>query len=449
MMKHYYNYLICSLLLGIFTLMGCREDEKLNLTTYPVNRPSIVISNTEGTSEVALNAVYNQDGVLDVNGLVSRTYTLRLATPSPEDAIVTFELLSVNIPIENIELSETEVVIPAGLDEASFIVNLKNEDFSFAEEDFEAKKYELGVRARVKGYKMDETEFFESKVVVEKEAYVASCYVVGQFGNRASFDRLYVDGEITNTDPISYTFKVQMDKPSKSDVRVRLATTGLGEQFMDDVTITPNDIVIPAGQLSTGDITWTVTDDFLLQTEEEESHSLALTASIECDDPKVILDEERNTLTFAINKLFKFIEMVGNVESNWSRLSMQGWTTDIDPTVDYGFGTNNLIDGRDNTNVRKKDGFWWFIVDMKSVKTIAGISLIYYKPTNCPPRVSVSISVDNVTWLTTGSLDVPTSKEHHFKFLSPTEVRYVKYELFEPGTVGSDVNGIFIYEPND
>lgn len=449
-MKHYYNYFIYSLLLGIFAFIGCREDEELNLTTYPINRTSIVISDTKEASEVTLNASYKQDGTLGVDGIISRTYTLRLASPSPEDAIVTFELLSVNIPVENIEQNETEVVIPAGSTEASVIVNLKNEDFSFAVENFEATKYELGVRAHVKGYKMNETEVVESKVIINKEAYVASCYVVGQSGNSVSFERLCVDGAIINTDPISYTFKVQLNKPSKSDVRVRLATTGLNEPFMDDITITPSDIIIPAGQLSTDNITWTITDEFLLQTQEPESHTLILTASVECDDPMVVLDKERNFLTFNIAKIFKYIEIVNSVESNWANLSKDGWTVDLDPTVSG--NANNLIDGREvgyNTDVYKDYAGFWFIVDMKTVKTMAGISLTYYATDYCPQKVRISTSLDNVNWTVAGTLDTPPKKAHYFKFLTLTEARYLKYDMLTPGTEGCDVMEVYIYESND
>ena len=58
-----------------------------------------------------------------------------------------------------------------------------------------------------------------------------------------------------NPDPISYTFKVELDKPARKDIRINLTTTGLEDKFMKDITVTPAEIVIPAGELSSEDIT--------------------------------------------------------------------------------------------------------------------------------------------------------------------------------------------------
>ena len=39
---------------------------------------------------------------------------------------------------------------------------------------------------------------------------------------------------------------------------------------MNDITVTPAEIVIPAGELESAEVTWTITDDFLLTTADPE-----------------------------------------------------------------------------------------------------------------------------------------------------------------------------------
>ena len=72
---------------------------------------------------------------------------------------------------------------------------------------------------------------------------------------------------------------MKLDKPARKDVKVKLATTGLDEQFMKNITVTPAEITIAAGELESAEVTWTITDDFLLTTAGEESHTLVVTAS--------------------------------------------------------------------------------------------------------------------------------------------------------------------------
>lgn len=302
-MKAHYK-LFLSLAIGSFvTFAGCQDDEVVDLVKYPVNQPAITIDDAEGASKATLTAVYKSDGTLELDGPVTRTYTFHFAA-SPEDATVTFDIINTNIPKENVEISATKVVLPAGSTDASVTVTLKDEDFSFAASNYDATTYELGVKASVEGYKIG-TEPIESKVVIEKEAYTASCSVVGESGNNVTFERAFSQGAIVNPDPISYTFKMKLDKPARKDVKVKLATTGLDEQFMKNITVTPAEITIAAGELESAEVTWTITDDFLLTTAGEESHTLVVTASAESEDPVVKVNSKENFLTFNVDKVLR------------------------------------------------------------------------------------------------------------------------------------------------
>ena len=142
-MKAHYK-LFLSLALGLFiTFAGCQDDEVVDLVKYPVNQPVITIDDAEGASKATLTAVYKSDGTLKLDGPVTRTYTFHFAA-SPEDATVTFDIINTNIPKENVEISDTKVVLPAGSTDASVTVTLKDEDFSFAASNYDAATYELG-----------------------------------------------------------------------------------------------------------------------------------------------------------------------------------------------------------------------------------------------------------------------------------------------------------------
>lgn len=443
-MKAHYR-LFLSLAIGSFvTFAGCQDDEVVDLVKYPVNQPAITIDDAEGASKATLTAVYKSDGTLELNGPVTRTYTFHFAA-SPEDATVTFDIINTNIPKESVEISTTKVVLPAGSTDASVTVALKDEDFSFAAPNYDATTYELGVKASVEGYKIG-TEPIESKVIIEKEAYTASCSVVGENGNSATFERAFSQGTIVNPDPISYTFKMKLDKPARKDVKVKLATTGLGEQFMNDITVTPAEIIIPAGELESADITWSITDAFLLTTADSETHTLVVTASAESEDPVVVENKQKNFLTFNVNKVFRNFGYVSDKVTNWVELDKTGWSVELTPGLRNG---NVLIDGRGGSSGGSvyKTGDWWFVVDMKSEKTMTGLGIDYYHniSASSPKKVTISTSMDNETWVTQGTLDTPQAYNHYFQFFTPQNARYVKVELTGRYNSYIDATEVYIY----
>ena len=304
----------------------------------------------------------------------------------------------------------------------------------------------LGVKASVEGYKIG-TEPIESKVVIEKEAYTASCSVVGESGNNVTFERAFSQGAIVNPDPISYTFKMKLDKPARKDVKVKLATTGLDQQFMNDITVTPAEIVIPAGELESAEVTWTITDDFLLTTADPETHTLVVTASAESEDPVVVENKNEKFLTFNVNKAFRNFGYVSDKVTNWVELAKTGWSVELDPSL-WSNG-NILIDGKGGSSGSDiyKSGDFWFVVDMKSEKTMTGLGIDYYNngSASSPKKVTISTSIDNETWVTQGTVDTPQSYNHYFQFFTPQNTRYVKVELAGRYNGYIDLTEVYIY----
>lgn len=441
-MKAHYKLFLFLAIGSFVTFAGCQDDEVVDLVKYPVNQPAITIDDAEGASKATLTAVYKSDGTLELNGPVTRTYTFHFAA-SPEDATITFDVINTNIPKENVEISATKVVLPAGSTDASVTVTLKDEDFSFAASNYDAATYELGVKASVEGYKIG-TEPIESKVVIEKEAYTASCSVVGENGNNVSFERAYSQGSIVNPDPISYTFKMMLDKPARKDVKVKLATTGLDEKFMSNISVTPAEIIIPAGQLESAEITWSITNDFLLTTTEEESHTLIVTSSVESEDPVVTINSKDNFLTFNVYKVLRNFKYLSSIGSNWTELSKNGWGAEIPSGVSGRAG--NLIDGDGGSwgsDVYSSNPFW-FVIDMKSAQTFFALGMDYYY-TNAPRKVRISTSLDNETWTSQGVLETPQAGNHYFQFFSSITARYVKVELLASFSSYIDVTEVYIY----
>lgn len=441
-MKAHYKFFL-SLAIGSFvTFAGCQDDEVVDLVKYPVNQPAITINDAEGASKATLTAVYKSDGTLELNGPVTRTYTFHFAA-SPEDATVTFDVINTNIPKENVEISDTKVVLPAGSTDASVTVTLKDEDFSFAASNYDAATYELGVKASVEGYKIG-TESIESKIVIEKEAYIASCSVVGENGNTVSFERAFSQGAIVNTDPISYAFKMKLDKPARKDVKVKLATTGLDEKFMNKITVTPAEITIPAGELESAEITWSITDDFLLTTTEAEFHTLVVAASVESEDPVVKVNSKENILTFNVDKVVRNFKYLSAIGSNWVELSKDGWGAEIPSGVSG--SASYLIDGNGGSygsDVYSSNPFW-FVIDMKSPQTFLALGMDYYY-TYAAKKVRISTSLDNETWTSQGVLEAPRAGNHYFEFFSSITARYVKVELLAGFSSYIDVTEVYIY----
>ena len=441
-MKAHYK-LFLSLAIGSFvTFAGCQDDEVVDLVKYPVNQPAITINDAEGASKATLTAVYKSDGTLELNGPVTRTYTFHFAA-SPEDATVTFDVINTNIPKENVEISDTKVVLPAGSTDASVTVTLKDEDFSFAASNYDAATYELGVKASVEGYKIG-TESIESKIVIEKEAYIASCSVVGENGNTVSFERAFSQGAIVNTDPISYAFKMKLDKPARKDVKVKLATTGLDEKFMNKITVTPAEITIPAGELESAEITWSITYDFLLTTTEAEFHTLVVAASVEREDPVVKVNSKENIITFNVDKVVRNFKYLSAIGSNWVELSKDGWGAEIPSGVSG--SASYLIDGNGGSygsDVYSSNPFW-FVIDMKSPQTFLALGMDYYY-TYAAKKVRISTSLDNETWTSQGVLEAPRAGNHYFEFFSSITARYVKVELLAGFSSYIDVTEVYIY----
>lgn len=430
----------------LYSLVGCEKKEELALQEFPANNASIAIYNTDGSKELSLNAVYDSKGELQLEGPIKRTYTVNFLA-SPKDTKVSFEVLSNNIPEDLIVISPADTIIPAGYTEARVTLSLKNDDISFAQTNYDKMVYELGVKATIDGFKFN-AEPIQAKITVNKEAYIASCYVEGEKGNTYNFERGFVKGTIVNPDPIAYNFKVKLDKPARKDVTIKFSHSGIAEEFMKDITITPSEVTIPAGELVSEDINWTITDDFLLQTALEEQHAILVSALATSEDPVVGNNTEMNFLTLNVHKIPRNFEYVEEKVAAWQELSKTGWSVQI-PSGVTGQGSF-IIDGRGGATGQSiyRTSDYWFTVDMKEVKNFTGLSIDYYRNSgtaSSPKKIKLFTSDDNENWELQGEISTPQSYNHYLNFFVPVNAQYLKVDMSGLWNRYLEVTEIYLY----
>ena len=434
---------------GIF--MGCQEDEELNLLGYPENPVSIVTPGESGdVSTMKVKATYNENGELVTATSLRHTWTVSLATPSPEDVVLQIAPYCVNIPVDKVELSETTIKIPAGYVSASVTVGLKDDDFSFAAENLEAQTYELGFNVvNAEGLNL-KTESATGKMVIEKDPYLVHVSMAGENGNTVAMKRVCKDGDVIGG-AVEYSFEVQLDRPVKEDLPISFSVAGIPEEFLGDASFTPAQVTIPAGEKKSGEIKWAISNDFLLANEEDEVFDIVLNPIFESNDV-VSINQEYGNINITLNKTSSLLEFVNGTLSNWEQLDRRNWSA----TANGWYGnTECLFDGYtwgDNvTFVEIDNSIGEIIIDLGQEKNITGF-WAYYKYTYmsggyayfAPINTELSVSMDQQQWSSLGTVETPTSAEenHYINFVVPVKTRYIKYA----GTVDSNLARITMLE---
>ena len=434
---------------GIF--MGCQEDEELNLLGYPENPVSIVTPGESGdVSTMKVKATYNENGELVTATSLRHTWTVSLATPSPEDVVLQIAPYCVNIPVDKVELSETTIKIPAGYVSASVTVGLKDDDFSFAAENLEAQTYELGFNVvNAEGLNL-KTESATGKMVIEKDPYLVHVSMAGENGNTVAMKRVCKDGDVIGG-AVEYSFEVQLDRPVKEDLPISFSVAGIPEEFLGDASFTPAQVTIPAGEKKSGEIKWAISNDFLLANEEDEVFDIVLNPIFESNDV-VSINQEYGNINITLNKTSSLLEFVNGTLSNWEQLDRRNWSATANG---WSGNTECLFDGYtwgDNvTFVEIDNSIGEIIIDLGQEKNITGF-WAYYKYTYmsggyayfAPINTELSVSMDQQQWYSLGTVVPPTSAEenHYINFVVPVKTRYIKYA----GTVDSNLARITMLE---
>lgn len=440
--KLFYIPVIC---IGI--LSSCLDDENLDLKNFPINQPEILVQGSNDDKNVV--ATYLSDGTLKLDAPLTRTYVFRFKA-SPEDMTVNFEPICSNIPAEKVVLSTSEVLLTAGETDAVVTVSLKDDDFNFAASTLEKEIYILGVKANAKGFNMGE-ESAESKITIEKEAYCVAVSLHGENQNSVSFDRTFVDGSIEEQEPIVYNFKVMLDKPANKDIAIQILTEGIAEKYLGNVTVTPNKIVIPAGQTSSEEVTWTITNDFLLEDAMPATFLINLKLGIETEDTTVKKEGE-NSISITVMKKMLNMGAVDVLPQEWNMINKKDCSA-IELSKFSGDGSI-LFDSLTGGNASLYCSSWnlpaSFVVDMKNLHILKGIKIDYnsYSSTPAGPKnIRVCTSKDIIQWVEQADLkELPNRNENLLEFYTGVETRYVKLEFFALHSYSINVAEVSLYE---
>lgn len=442
-MKHVsLNIKKISVLSAIFLgciITSCQKDEELNLTDYPEN--PISVTSEEG-SDVKVVATYDGDGNLQFSSSLQKTWRVSLDTPSPEDVFIGITPVLVNIPEDKVALSADKLTIPAGFAFGDVTLGVKDDDVSFIQNNLDAQTYELGISVvEADGLNLN-TESSMGKLILEKEKYQANISVVGTEGNFVQMKRIYRDGEVLG-DPISYTFKLQLDKPAKENLTVSFQSEGISDEFKNSSIFTPASIVISEGAKESDEVTWTISNEFLKTTEEDEVFDIILKSELaECN--YAALNADNANIQVQLIKTSSVLQQVSDVFSDWQSIDRTNWTVTLG---DNWFGEPSaLIDNNFSSNVYFVEmndvSIGEFTIDMQQNEKLSGLrtqfgyqygwpNYTYFSPI----KIEVLVSSDNQEWDSLGALETESAQVHCIEFVVPMEARFLKYKA----TVNSDL----------
>lgn len=424
------------LLVGVVT--SCQKDEELNLIEYPEN--PISVSSDEGVN-VNIIATYDGEGNIQFSNSLQKTWRVSLDTPSPKDASIGVSPVLVNIPEDKITLSADKLTIPAGFAFGDITLGIKDDDVSFIQDNLDAQTYELGLSVvEAEGLNLN-IESSMGKLIIEKEKYKANISIAGEEGNSVQMKRVYRNGEVLG-DPISYSFKLQLDKPAKENLTVNFVSDGIPDEFKNSSVFTPASIVIPEGAKESDEITWTISNEFLKTTEEDETFDINLKAELsECKYAE--LNSDNANIQIQLIKTSSVLELVYGTDSDWLSIDRANWNVtlgnnwsgNLDACIDNNFYTYNQF-------IEIDSSIGEIVFDLQQNEKLSGLRAQFgyeYSYPNykyfAPIKTEILVSSDNQEWNSLGILDTEQAQLHYIKFVIPSETRYLKYRA----TVNSDL----------
>lgn len=345
--------LLMLLLTGLSALTSCRKDERLDLAGISAPHIGLSISDAPNDSPalVSLSATYDETGKIVVDGNISRVYTVELESPTLEEVSFDIEPIISNIPTDKVTLSGQHIVIPAGQRSASVSVELKDEDFTFAEEAAErpAKVYELGVRLTNIHGNLSGLSNTEAKVLIKKEAYRACVRLVPT--DKTTFEFVRVNNTILQFDDFKCSFRAQLDRPANADVTVDIVSSGLDQESMSSVNITPSQLIIRAGStVSEGTAEWSMDNSILTNRPDLPQYDILLTPKTTSEDEFVGVGEVPGMGASVLTVRMNMLRTISNLDEVVGRhIDRSAFTTDIE------FGEEIFFDGSTTTAWRIPD----------------------------------------------------------------------------------------------
>lgn len=290
-------------------------------------------------------------------------------------------------------------------------------------------------------------------------AYV---YVQGEtLGNDAAKSFVVAEREgLVDDTPLTYTFRVCLNRPAGSDVTVSLTPTasgGVADVLENTVNLNPANPTIPAGKLTSDEITLTIDPAFLAVTDEVQEYAPAVftiaLSDLETTSSNVRLSTKTNKITATCKKtVTPFKNLVNGVPDNAALMSWDTWEV-IDDSNFMGFIFGDEL-FNDWQSITVKTVPAEVVFDMGMEVTVLGGHTLH--GWYAPRTIEILTSLDNQTWEPHSTLDVQSEElegsdgnnfTQDWKLKYPVTARYLKYRVVTVPGSGTTVTSFQVYIP--
>lgn len=222
---------------------------------------------------------------------------------------------------------------------------------------------------------------------------------------------------------------------------------------LDDITVSPEEITIPAGQLESEEITWSMSDKFVLSTEDAGVFEFKVKPTFISEEKNLSVSENKGNISLRTSKsVLNIKHAVEGFDDSYKDLDRSGW--EVTDFVDFQTGANgaNILDDNKNTYVyyNYNDIPGSFIVDMKNEQILKGIEFqykFYFRYWYATKNISISTSSDRNAWVNHGNVSgLPAQEFHYIQFVKPVTARYIKVSIKGYHTGGVQLSSIKMFE---
>lgn len=282
---------------------------------------------------------------------------------------------------------------------------------------------------------------------------MAYCYMEGEtLGNELSKNITVVETEgLSDATPVVYSFKVRLNKPVKSDVKVTLAseTTGNIADIEDNsVTLSEEIVTIPAGGVESEQITLTIDPAFLGIKDEQGNYDptvcTARIAGLQSAAKNVKASTKTDRAVIKLNKIVKpYLNLATGTPSDAEFMDRSGWTGELGEGVEGSI--EKIYDGSTGTDIAANSAPWEFTLNFGAEVTMLGARTRHWSSGYAPRQIEILTSSDGITWKSQGLLTVSGSTQN-WRIVKPVQARYLKYRVLLPAS-RTDLTEFNLYVP--
>lgn len=284
---------------------------------------------------------------------------------------------------------------------------------------------------------------------------VSYCYVEGAtLGNEMSKNITVVETVgLSDTDPVSYSFKARLNRPVKSDVQVTFAAEASGNiaDILDNtLSMSAETVTIPAGKIESEEITLTVDPAFLgvndAQGKYDPTVCTARIASLQSGAKNVKASTKTDRAVITLNKVVKPYEnLASGTPSDAEFMVRTDWKGELGEGVEGPI--EKLFDNSTGTDIAASAAPWEFTLDFGAEVTMLGAQTKHWGYYYAPRQLEILTSPDGSSWKSHGTLNVSGTPQN-WMFKTPVQARYMKYRVLTLAYYGrTDITEFNLYVP--